>query len=92
LINNSTKEIPVISIVAALYNKDDKLITTCISAAEASDLPGGDRSAFSINLYNLGNDVVDHFILFLVVRHNCCELWAKSIQTGHNSGQRIHTY
>jgi hypothetical protein len=39
LINNSTKEIPVISIVVALYNKDDKLITTGISAAEALDLP-----------------------------------------------------
>jgi hypothetical protein len=64
LINNSTQEIPVISVVAALYNKDDKLITTGISAADASDLLGGDSSAFSINLYNLGNDVVDHYILF----------------------------
>ena len=64
LINNSTQEIPVISVVAALYNKDDKLITTGISAADTSDLPGGDSSAFSINLYNLGNDVVDHYALF----------------------------
>jgi hypothetical protein len=46
LINNSTQEIPVISVVAALYNKDDKLITIGISAADASDLPGGDSSAF----------------------------------------------
>jgi hypothetical protein len=64
LVNNSTQEIPVISVVAALYNKDDKLITTGISAADVSDLPGGDSSAFSINLYNLGNDAVGHYILF----------------------------
>jgi hypothetical protein len=64
LINNSTQEIPVISVVAALYNKDDKLITTGISAADTSDLPGGDSSAFSINLYNLEHDAVDHYILF----------------------------
>jgi hypothetical protein len=63
LINNSTQEIPVISVVAALYNNDDKLITTGISSADTSDLPGGDSSAFSINLYNLGNDAVDHYIL-----------------------------
>jgi hypothetical protein len=64
LVNNSTQEIPVISVVAALYNKDDKLITTGISAADVSDLPGGDSSAFSINLSNLGNDLVDYYILF----------------------------
>jgi hypothetical protein len=64
LINNSTQEIPVISVVAALYNKGDKLITTGISTADVSDLPGGDSFAFSIDLYNLGNDVVDHYILF----------------------------
>ncbi len=64
LINNSTQEIPVISVVAALFNKDDRLITTGISTADVSDLPGGDNSAFSIDLYNLGNDVVDHYILF----------------------------
>lgn len=63
LINNSTQEIPVISVVTALYNKEHKLITTGISVADASDLPGGDSSAFSINLYSLGNDVVDHYIL-----------------------------
>ena len=63
LINNSTQEIPVISVVAALYNNDDKLITTGISSADTSDLPGGDSSAFSVNLYNLGNDAVDHYIL-----------------------------
>ena len=64
LINNSTQEIPVISIVAALYDKDDKLITTGISSADASDLPGGDNSAFSISLFGLGKDVVDHYTLF----------------------------
>jgi hypothetical protein len=64
LINNSTQQIPVISVVAALYDKDDKLITTGISSADASDLPGGDNSAFSISLFGLGEDVVDHYTLF----------------------------
>jgi hypothetical protein len=64
LINNSTQEIPVISVVAALYDKDDKLITTGISSADVSDLPGGDNSAFSIPLFGLGEDVVDHYTLF----------------------------
>jgi hypothetical protein len=64
VINNSTQEIPVISVIAALYDKDDKLITTGISSADASDLPGGDNSAFSIPLFGLGEDVVDHYTLF----------------------------
>lgn len=64
VINNSTQEIPVISVIAALYDKDDKLITTGIGSADASDLPGGDNSAFSIQLFGLGEDVVDHYTLF----------------------------
>jgi hypothetical protein len=78
-----------------LIQSDDKQAGHVIGDAVNSKyvtITIGDSSAFSINLYNLGNDVVDHFILFLVVRHNCCELRAKSIQTGHNKGQRIHTY
>ncbi len=64
VINNSTQEIPVISVIAALYDQDDKLITTGIGSADSSDLPGGDNSPFSIQLFGLGEDVVDHYTLF----------------------------
>jgi hypothetical protein len=64
VINNSTQEIPVIYVTAALYDKDDKLITTGTGSADASNLASGDISAFSINLFGLGEDVVDHYTLF----------------------------
>ena len=64
MINNSTQEIPVIYVTVALYDKDDKLITTDTGSADASDLASGDISAFSINLFDLGEDVVDHYTLF----------------------------
>jgi hypothetical protein len=64
VINNSTQEIPVISIIVALYDHDDKLITTGIGSADASYLPGGGNSVFSINLFGLEEDVVNHYTLF----------------------------
>jgi len=64
VINNSTQEIPVISVIVAVYDKDDKLITTGIGSADASDLPGGGSSAFSIHLFGLEEDLVNHYILF----------------------------
>ena len=42
--NNSTQEIPVISVVAVLYDKDNNLITTGIGSADTSDLPAGGNS------------------------------------------------
>jgi hypothetical protein len=62
--NNSTQEIPVIYVIVALYDKDDKLVTTGIGSADISDLPGGEDSPFSIHLFGLGEDVVDHYTLF----------------------------
>jgi hypothetical protein len=64
VINNSTQEIPVISVIAVLYDKDNNLITTGIGSADVSDLPGGDNSSFSINLFDVGEDVVNHYTLF----------------------------
>jgi hypothetical protein len=64
VINNSTQEIPVISVIVALYDKGDKLITTGIGSADVSDLPGGDNSPFSIHLFGLEEDMVDHYTLF----------------------------
>jgi hypothetical protein len=65
VINNSTQEIPVIYVIAALYDKNDNLITTDIGSADASDLPSGHNSTFSINLFGLRGDVVYHYTLLL---------------------------
>ena len=61
--NNSTQEIPMISIIAVLYDKDNNLITTGFGSANTQDLPVGDNSTFSINFVLKGN-VVDRYILF----------------------------
>jgi hypothetical protein len=62
--NNSTQEIPMISIIAALYDKDNNLITTDIGSADAQDLPRGGNSQFSIYLFGLNGNVVNHYTLF----------------------------
>jgi hypothetical protein len=61
--NNSTQEIPVISVIALLYDKDNNLITIGIGSADASDLPRGGNSAFSIH-FVLKESEVNHYTLF----------------------------
>jgi hypothetical protein len=61
--NNSTQEIPMISVIAVLYDKDNNLITTGIGSADAQDLPAGDNSTFSIH-FVLRENVVNHYTLF----------------------------
>jgi hypothetical protein len=61
--NNSTREIPMISIVAVLYDKDNNLITTGIGSADAQDLPQGDNSTFSID-FVLRDNVVYSYTIF----------------------------
>ena len=39
--SNSTQEIPVITVIALLYDKDNNLITTGIGSADAKYFPGG---------------------------------------------------
>jgi hypothetical protein len=62
--NNSTQQIPVIYVIAVLYDKDNNLITTDIGSADSSDLPVGDNSEFSIYLSGLRENVVNSYTLF----------------------------
>jgi hypothetical protein len=63
VVNNSTQEISGVSVDAALYDKDNKLITMAGAGfADVSTLPPGDNSAFSINI--LGVQDIDHYTLF----------------------------
>jgi hypothetical protein len=61
--NNSTQEIPMISVIAVLYDKDNNLITTGIGSADAQDLPEGDNSTFSIH-FVLRDNAVYSYTLF----------------------------
>ena len=61
--NNSTQEIPIISVIALLYDKDNNLITTGIGSADASDLPGVGNSTFSIH-FVLKENEINHYTLF----------------------------
>jgi hypothetical protein len=62
--NNSTQEIPMISVIAVLYDRDNNLITTEIGSADGQDIPGGVSSEFSIYLFGLRENVIGHYILF----------------------------
>jgi hypothetical protein len=63
VVNNSTQEISGVSVDAALYDKDNKLITMAGAGfADVSTLPPDDNSAFSINI--LGVQDIDHYTLF----------------------------
>lgn len=64
VVNNSTQEITGVSVDAALYDKDNRLITMeGAGFADVSTLPPGDNSAFSITLLG-GEEDVDHYTLF----------------------------
>ena len=63
VVNNSTQEISGVSVDAALYDKDNRLITMeGAGLADVSTLPPGDNSAFSITILDV--DDVDHYTLF----------------------------
>jgi hypothetical protein len=61
--NNSTQEIPTIYVTAMLYDNDNNLITTTTGLADASDLPEGDNSTFSVN-FVLRENVANHYTLY----------------------------
>lgn len=63
VVNNATAEVRSIGIYAALYDEDNQLITTESGFADVSPLPAGDNSAFSISLFGIEDDEVDHYIL-----------------------------
>jgi hypothetical protein len=65
IVNNSTQEVSGISVNAALYDKDNNLITmTSGGFADVSTLPPGDNSAFSVSLFGLEAGNIDHYMLF----------------------------
>jgi len=68
VVNNSTQEISVPSVYAALYDENDQLITVESGYADVSPLPPADNSAFSISLYLPEEDTVDHYTLFAAGR------------------------
>jgi hypothetical protein len=60
--NNSTTEIRVAQVYAALYDKDNKLISVESGSVNVSDLKAGDNSPFKISLIALSStDNVDHY-------------------------------
>jgi hypothetical protein len=62
--NNSTQKISSIYAYVALYDNENKLITMDYGIADVTTLAPGDQSAFSISLFNLGNEKVDHYTIF----------------------------
>jgi hypothetical protein len=62
--NNSTQQISLISVYAALYDKDNKLITMHSGLADVTTLAPRDQSAFTITILSLGSEKVDHYTLF----------------------------
>lgn len=63
VVNNATTEIRSIGIYAALYDETGQLITTESGFADVSPLPAGDNAAFSISLFGIEDDEVDHYTL-----------------------------
>jgi hypothetical protein len=64
--NNSTQEISSVSVYAALYDKDNKLITMGSSLVSISPLRTADNSPFIINVspFSSGKDNIDHYTIF----------------------------
>jgi hypothetical protein len=62
MVNNSTSEIGFAQVYAALYDKDNKLISVERGSVDVSRLKAGDNSPFKIGLIGLSSsDSVDHF-------------------------------
>jgi hypothetical protein len=60
-ITNSTQDIGFASVYAALYDKDNMLITVESGSVSVSSLKAGDNSPFTINIF--GAKDVDHYTL-----------------------------
>jgi hypothetical protein len=60
--NNSTHDIPFVQVFAALYDKDNKLITVQSGSVLVSSLIAGDNSTFTINIFGVKD--TNHYTLF----------------------------
>lgn len=66
IMNNSTQEISSVSVYAALYDKDNKLITMESGSVSISPLRAGDNSPFTINVLSFSGvkDSIHHYTIF----------------------------
>lgn len=64
VINNSTQDISLIEIFVGVYDSNDQLITMESGFADVTNLPAGDNSSFSISLFGLSNEEIDHYIIY----------------------------
>ncbi len=64
IVNNSTEEISGTSVYVGLYDGNNQLITMQSGSADVYKLPPGDNSAFSISLFGLSTEGLDHYILY----------------------------
>jgi hypothetical protein len=64
--NNFTQEISAIGVYAALYDKDNKLITMESGSVSISPLRAADKSPFTINVspFTSGKGNIDHYTIF----------------------------
>jgi len=62
--NNSTQKIFSVAVYAALYDKDNKLISMVSGFVDASPLLPQAHSSFSTTILGLGNETVDHYTIF----------------------------
>ena len=66
IVNNSTSEISSLNVYAALYDKDNKLITMDSGSVSISPLRAGDSSPFDITIFipSSARNQIDHYTLF----------------------------
>jgi hypothetical protein len=62
-VNNSTQDISLAQVYAALYDKENKLITMESGSVSVSSLRAGDDSPFTINILNSKYNI-DHYTIF----------------------------
>lgn len=64
VVNNSTVSVSSAAVYAALYDKDNNLITVQNGFADVMSLKPGENSAFKISLFGLStSDTIDHYTL-----------------------------
>ena len=62
IVNNSTQDVGFASVYAALYDRDNVLITMESGSVSVSSLKAGDDSPFTINVFGVKD--IDHYTLF----------------------------
>jgi len=63
VVNNSTSGVSSAEVFAALYDKDNHLITVQSGFADVMNLKPAEDSAFKISLFGLGSETIDHYTL-----------------------------